>query len=650
MTDETGAVAGAESTMAADIPLAEYRNRRLEKVQALRALGIDPYPSLTKRTHQAQAVADGFDSLDGQRVSVAGRLMSLRTQGALSFAHVQDQSGRIQLFIRRNVLGELDAARGSVGYEHIKLLDIGDIVEASGTVMRTQRGEVSVLTDGLRLLTKSLRPLPDKWHGVRDRETIVRRRYLDTIMAPERRAPFEQVAQLLVTVRGFLHQRGFQEFHTPVLQPQYGGGTAKPFTTYVNALDADVFLAISHELYLKRLVVAGFEKVFTIGRYFRNEGIDRSHNPEFSMVETMTAFENYEYNMQLIEDLFRTVARDCFKRSTFQVRGHEVSFDAPWQRIAMADAVQRETGLDFRAMRTLDEANGALASLGVRAPEPSIGHALVRAFELRVEETLIQPTIVYGHPMEISPLAKASAEDPRYAERFEFFIGGTECGDNWTEQNDPVALLERWKAARATRVANEDDEPPPPDYDFLEALEYGMAPTTGIGPGIERMAMIFTEQENIDEVLFFPMARPSISTVNAAIYGADASSTANPLPAGAALTLDELETLLADGVLRPVRGRVKVYPHLVLWPRQGNGGRRHASGYVELEGFAESGRWRVPVRSATAAEVIDVKKEAQALLETVKQRLVEPLARAGVLDVQIGEVAVSGDATARAGG
>lgn len=501
----------------AEIPLKEIRQIRLNKAQALRELGLHPYPSRSGRTHYTQAILKDYEGHEGQKATIAGRLMSWRSHGALSFGHVQDQTGRLQLYVQREVLQATNPAEGILGYDHLHLLDIGDFVEATGTVTKTKRGEISLLIDNLRLLTKTLRPLPDKWSGLQDREAILRRRYLDTTMDPAKKEPFEKVAQMTFAIRAFLNERGFLEFNTPVLQPQYGGGTAKPFMTHVNALDCDMYLAISHELYLKRLIAAGFDKVFTIGRYFRNEGIDRSHHPEFSMVETMTAYENYEYNMNLIEDMFRYVAERVFGKTEFSVRGHKIDFGQPWKRISMAEAVLEVTKVDFRQTQALEQANEQLASLKINEPQASIGEALVRAFERYVEPTLIAPTFIFGQPVEISPLAKPMNHDPRYAERFEIFIAGMECGDNWSEQNDPVALLERWKSSYKPDDL-EEGEFHPLDYDFIEALEYGIPPTTGIGPGIERMAMIFTEQENIDEVIFFPMMRPHLSPVNEAIY------------------------------------------------------------------------------------------------------------------------------------
>ncbi len=496
------------------------RQQRLDKIQGLRQLGLDPFPSKSKRTIYTAPILADFEAHEGKEVTVAGRLISWRKQGGMAFGHIQDQTGEIQLMLRRQTLAPTDAATNTLGYEDVKLLDIGDIVEATGKVGKTQRGEISIMVDSLRFLTKSLRPLPDKWAGIADREISIRRRYLDMVSAPEKKRRFEAIGRMLFEIRRFLNERGFLEFHTPVIQPQYGGGTAKPFRTYVNALSTEMYLSISHELYLKRLIAAGFDKVYTIGRYFRNEGIDRSHHPEFTMIETMTAYENYEYNMELIESMFRHIAVHAFGKTTFQVGEHLVDFAQPWSRLNMADIVKERTGVDFREVATAEEANAKLKEMGIEEEQQTPGHALVYAFEEKVAPTLIQPTLVYGHPIEISPLAKPLREDPRFVERFEIFIGGIECGDNWSEQNDPVTLLERWR--EMYKHDHREGEFQPLDYDFLEMLEHGMPPTTGIGPGIERMAMIFTEQSDIYDVIFFPLMKPVLSAANRAIYKLEA--------------------------------------------------------------------------------------------------------------------------------
>jgi lysyl-tRNA synthetase, class II len=597
--------------------LTEIRKVRLGKADALRNLGLNPYPSRSRRTHYAKAILDDFPAHDGKPVTVAGRLMSWRKQGALAFGHVQDQSGRIQLFLRRQLVQATDVADGRLGYTDLNLLDLGDVIEASGKVVRTERGEISVLVESLRLLTKAIRPLPDQWSGLKDRELVLRKRYLDLILDRQPLERFGAITRMVAAIRSFLNGRGFMEFTTPIIQPQYGGGTAKPFKTHVNALGCDMYLAISHELYLKRLIVAGFDKVYTIGRYFRNEGIDRSHHPEFSMVETMTAYENYEYNMNLIEDMFRHIATTAFGRTEFKVRGHVIDFSKPWRRVSMADAVKEKTGVDFRELKTVEEANARLAALGINEPQPSIGEALVKAFE-GVEPDLIQPTLVFGHPIEISPLAKPMAEDPRFVERFEIFIAGMECGDNWSEQNDPAHLLETWKKAYK---ADERDSGKfhALDFDFIEALEYGMPPTTGIGPGVERMAMIFTEQEIIDDVIFFPMMRPSVSPVNAAIYGV-AEQTLAPVEE-LALSVEDFEALCRDGVLKPHARHLLIRRHVRLWSSAPAGAR--ASGHVEIEGFLPNSVLRVAGYKLKAEAALDDE-------EAKKQVL-------GVMDLSLGK-------------
>ncbi|MCB1211182.1 MAG: lysine--tRNA ligase [Verrucomicrobiales bacterium] len=507
--------------------LEEIRRIRIEKATELQKLGISAYPSKSARDAYAGPILAEYEAHEGKTVTVGGRIMSFRKQGGMAFAHIQDQTGKIQLLIRRETLGETRPADAAIGFTELRLLDVGDIVEGTGKVMKSMRGEISIEVVTLRLLTKTIRPLPDQWHGLKDRESILRKRYLDTIMDPESHRRYASVAKMIAGIREFLNARGFIEFQTPIIQAQYGGGTAKPFRTHVNALSTDMYLAISHELYLKRLIVAGYDKVYTIGRYFRNEGIDRSHHPEFSMVETMAAYENYEYNMDLVEEMFRHLAVNVFGRTEFKVKDQTIDFGPAWRRVRMVDVVNEVTGVDFGAMTTLDEAQAALKKLDVHEHAESIGHALVLAFEHFGEKTLIQPTLVYGQPVEISPLAKPLESDPRWAERFEIYIAGMECGDNWSEQNDPVQLLETWR--KAYKVGEEDSGVfHALDFDFIEALEHGMPPTTGIGPGIERMAMIFTEQENIDDVIFFPMMRPAMSNVNAEIFGVDISAAKAP--------------------------------------------------------------------------------------------------------------------------
>jgi lysyl-tRNA synthetase class 2 len=596
-------------------PLTEIRSGRLNKAVSLRAQGINPYPSRSRRTHYAKSILNDFANHDGKTVTVAGRLMSWRKQGALAFSHIQDQTGRIQLFLRRQMVQPTDAATGNLGYAETNMLDLGDIIEATGKVAKTERGEISVMVESLRLLTKAIRPLPDQWSGLKDREQILRKRYLDTILENTAFDRFGAVSRMIAAIRSFLNERGFMEFHTPVIQPQYGGGTAKPFKTHVNALDCEMYLAISHELYLKRLIVAGYDKVYTIGRYFRNEGIDRSHHPEFSMVETMAAYENYEYNMNLVEEMFRHVAVKAFGRTQFQVRGHTIDFSQPWRRVSMVDVVKEKTGVDFRTCESADDANRRLAGLGIHEPQPSAGEALVKAFEVTVEPELIQPTLVFGHPVEISPLAKPMADNPRYVERFEIFIAGMECGDNWSEQNDPVTLLETWR--KAYRAEERDaGKFHTLDFDFIEALEYGMPPTTGIGPGIERMAMIFTEQENIDDVIFFPLMRASVSPLNASIYGLKEPELA-PVE-DLAMSLEDFKSLCAEGVMKPHARHLILKPHVCLWGENNPDGAR-LYGHFELTGFLPNSVLRLsghPVKyRPQSSETADAKAPAASPLD-----------------------------------
>ncbi|MBI3654603.1 MAG: lysine--tRNA ligase [Acidobacteria bacterium] len=586
--------------MSSVLPIVELRNARLSKVEKLREKGINAYPSRSHRTHYTKEIVNNFDAFEGQTVTVAGRLMAFRDFGKLSFGPIQDQTGRIQLYLRQDTL---TSEQGAIAYEDLHLLDVGDFIEATGKVTKTQRGEISVAPVIVRILTKSLRPLPDKWAGLKDREAILRRRYLDTTFSPEHKEVFEKVGQMLFAIRRFLYERGFIEFQTPIIQPQYGGGTAKPFLTHVNALDTDMFLAISHELYLKRLIAAGYDKVFTIGRYFRNEGIDRSHHPEFSMIETMTAYENYEYNMDLIEAMFRYIAETVFAKTLFEVRGHKIDFGEKWKRISMADAVQEVTGLDFRDCQSVDEANDKLISLGVNEPQATIGLAIAKAFEAKVEETLINPTFIYGHPLDISPLAKPMDDNPNFVERFEIFIAGMECGDNWSEQNDPVALLERWQSA--INVEELDEEKfHPLDYDFIEMLEHGMPPTTGIGPGIERMAMIFTGEEDIYNIIFFPMMKPVLSQANAAIFGIDELPRFG-FKEDVLLAQEEFESLLAAGVLQPESAAINLRLHLRLWEKPTTEGNWKATGYLEASGFLKNKRLKISGYSAEAKEKLN---------------------------------------------
>src|SRR3989344_8828425 len=466
--------------------LIEIREERLRKIAELRKLGVDPYPSRTSRTHSNQEVLSKYAEFENKNVTLVGRLMSIREHGQIIFADLQDPSGSIQLYIKADTMQNFD---------RFKLFDIGDIVEAEGTVTKTKNGTISLEVLELRMLAKSIRSLPEKWEGVNDPEILHRQRYLDLIINPEHKWRFQKGAEILFAIREFMNKKGFLEIKTPIIQPTYGGTSAKPFKTKVNALGVDYYLAVAHELYLKRLITAGFENVFNIVGYFRNEGIDRSHNPEFNMLETMSAYQNYEFNMDLTEELYTYIGRKVFGKTVFKIEGEEVDFSKPWRRARMFDLVKEHTGQEL------------------------IGEKLVEVFENEVEKKLIQPTFVMNHPVEVSPLAKQLESDPRFVERFEVFIGGIEGGDNWTELNDPVELFKRFQDQHKKRLAG-DEEAHPMDLEFIEMMEYGMPPTTGLGPGIERLTMMFTEAHSIDEVIFFPMLRPAPKTdLQKEIYG-----------------------------------------------------------------------------------------------------------------------------------
>ncbi|MBW1650442.1 MAG: lysine--tRNA ligase [Deltaproteobacteria bacterium] len=595
--------------------LIEQRDTRLSKIKELKTIGINPYPAKSCRTDYSDTIINNYESYKGKKVTIAGRLISLRKHGSVTFAHLQDQIGKIQLAIGKSILKPFDAASATLGYSELKFLDVGDFIEAYGEVSKTKTGEISILTETVKLLTKSLRPLPDKWSKLKDRELILRKRYLDTTANPENKKGFESLAKMLFGIRSFLKTKGFLEFLTPVLQPQYGGGTAKPFITHLNALNKDFYLSISHELYLKRLITAGFDKVFTIGRYFRNEGIDKSHHPEFSMIETMTAYENYEYNMDLIEDMFRYIAEEVYGKTKFNVKGHIIDFKKSWKRISMTDAVTEVTGINFDDCKSIEEANNRLVSLGIEEPQETIGLALAKAFEDKVEETLILPTLVFGHPIDISPLAKPMDSAPDKAERFEIFIAAMECGDNWSEQNDPVELLARWKANYKPED-REVGEFHPLDYDFIEALEYGMPPATGIGPGIERMAMIFNEQENIDDVIFFPIMKPHLSRANKDIFAAEEYEADESLDI--LITFDEFKKF----ILNEIKGSAQdiiIKPYLRFWE---NKEVFQASGSAEISGLFKNRSVKLAGYSKTSDKTFDKKEEMSKFNDYIQKLIV----------------------------
>lgn len=475
---------------------------RHEKLQQLRAEGTDPYMNSFRPTHRAQHIVDHFDEMEGEEVRVSGRLMLLRTQGKLTFGDLQDESGRIQLFVRVNNLGE-------EAYEQFKRLDLGDILGVSGTVMKTRRGEVSIEVSSFKLLSKALRPLPEKWHGLKDVELRYRRRYLDLITNPKSRQVFEVRSRVIQTIRTFLVEKGYIEVETPMLHPIAGGAAARPFITYHNALDMNLYLRIAPELYLKRLLVGGFERVFEIGKNFRNEGISTRHNPEFTMLEAYEAYGDHESMMKLTEEMVAYVAERVTGSTKVTFQGRELDLTPPWPRLPMLDAIEKYAGVSLHDVGSDEEAREIARQSGVEIDDKATyGQIINTLFEERVEPHLVQPVFITQHPVEVSPLAKRNPEDPRFTDRFEPYINTWEVGNGFSELNDPIDQRERFEAQAAMRAAG-DDEAHMMDEDFLMALEYGMPPAGGLGLGIDRLVMILTDSPSIRDVLLFPHMRRS---------------------------------------------------------------------------------------------------------------------------------------------
>ncbi len=487
--------------MAEPLPSEDQRETRIAKLARLRAQGVEPYPYGFARTHLASELHARYDELEGQEVAVAGRLVGgRRLMGKVGFVHLQDSSGRVQLFCRADALGP-------AGFALFKELDIGDFVGAVGTLTRTRTGEVSVQVRELMLLAKSLRPLPEKWHGLQDVEKRYRQRYLDLISNPDVQQVFIVRARTIQAIRSFLVARGFVEVETPVLQPIPGGGAARPFGTHYNALDRTLYLRIALELYLKRCVIGGLERVFEIGRNFRNEGLSTKHNPEFTMLELYQAYADYHDVMALVEELVPTVAQEVLGTTRLTYGEHSIDLAPPWPRLSLREAIRERTGVDYGAIAADAALREAARAAGLR-PEPSWNRAKVidELLSVFVEPRLIQPTFLIDYPVELSPLAKRKRDDPTTVERFECFIGGMEVGNAFSELNDPLDQRERFEAQVRARQAG-DEEAQPMDEDFLEALEYGMPPTGGLGLGIDRLVMLFTNRPSIREVILFPQLR-----------------------------------------------------------------------------------------------------------------------------------------------
>ena len=515
--------------------LSQILQVRRDKLAALQAAGKDPFQQtkFTVSAH-AQEIKDHFEEMEGQPVTIAGRLMSKRGMGKVSFCDLQDKSGRIQLYARKDEMDEAD-------YNEFKKYDIGDLVGVEGEVFRTQRGEMSVRCKQVTLLSKSLRPLPEKFHGLQDKELRYRQRYVDLIVNPESRRNFEIRSQLVSYLRSFLDGRGYMEVETPVLNTISGGATARPFITHHNTLDIDMYMRIATELHLKRLIVGGLERVYEIGRIFRNEGMDTKHNPEFTTVELYQAYADFNDMMDLFEDFLSSAAQKILGTYEVTWQGEAINLAPGWRRMTMAEAVKEYLGGDFMAIDGDAEAVAA-AKAGVEA---TWGHALYECFDQKVEGLLIQPTFITMHPVDVSPLAKRSPKDPRLTERFELFICRSEMGNAFSELNDPIDQKQRFQKQVEMR-AKGDEEAGMMDEDYINALEYGLPPTGGLGIGIDRCVMLLTGADSIRDVILFPTMKPLDNEAPKAAAPAPAAAPAAPVEID--LSKVEIEPLFQDMV------------------------------------------------------------------------------------------------------
>ncbi|MBD2595384.1 lysine--tRNA ligase [Nostoc spongiaeforme FACHB-130] len=500
----------------------DIRAARLEKVDQIKQLGANPYAYRWESTHNAAQLQEKFvDLASGEEVdlevAIAGRIMARRVFGKLAFFTLQDETGTIQLYLEKNRIQESMAEIDAEAFNHLKqLTDAGDILGVKGTIKRTEKGELSVYVKQYTILTKSLLPLPDKWHGLTDVAKRYRQRYVDLIVNPEVRQTFRRRAQITAGIRRYLEQRDFLEIETPVLQSEAGGADARPFITYHNTLEMELYLRIATELHLKRLIVGGFEKVFEMGRIFRNEGISTRHNPEFTSIEIYQAYADYNDMMALTEGIVTTVAQEVLGTLHITYQGETVDLTPPWRRVTMHDLVKEVTGLDFNSFQSLSDAKAAAKNAGIPGTDEaqSIGKLLNLAFEEKVETNLIQPTFVIDYPVEISPLAKPHRSQPGLVERFELFIVGRETANSFSELTDPIDQRERLEAQAARKAAG-DLEAQGVDEDFLTALEYGMPPTGGLGIGIDRLVMLLTDSASIRDVIAFPLLKPEKSEASA---------------------------------------------------------------------------------------------------------------------------------------
>ncbi len=508
--------------------LNQLRKVRREKLAELQQSGKDPFV-ITKydQTHHSQEIKDNFDELEGKQVSIAGRMMSKRVMGKASFCNVQDLKGNIQSYVARDSVGEEN-------YKEFKKLDVGDVIGITGEVFRTKTGEMSVHASHVTLLSKSLQILPEKFHGLTNTDIRYRQRYVDLIMNPEVKDTFIKRSKILSAIRRYLDGEGFMEVETPMLVSNAGGAAARPFETHFNALNEDLKLRISLELYLKRLIVGGLEKVYEIGRVFRNEGLDTRHNPEFTLMELYQAYTDYNGMMDLTEKLYRHVAQEVLGTTKIVYNGIEMDLGKPFERITMVDAVKKYAGVDWNEVETLEQARQLAKEHNIEFEERhKKGDILNLFFEEYVEEHLVQPTFVMDHPIEISPLTKKKPENPDYVERFEFFMNGWEMANAYSELNDPIDQRERFKA-QEEQLAQGDEEANTTDEDFLNALEIGMPPTGGIGFGIDRMCMLLTDSAAIRDVLLFPTMKSQGAAKNEANNAAQASAPAQDVQAQAA--------------------------------------------------------------------------------------------------------------------
>ncbi|MCR6545283.1 lysine--tRNA ligase [Dehalobacterium formicoaceticum] len=484
-----------------DLELNEQMRVRIGKMNDLKELGVDPFGTKYERTSTSNQIITNFEAMEHQQVRIAGRILAIRGHGKVSFAELSDNDGKIQIYIRRDDVGEEQ-------FQVFQKLDIGDIIGVEGKVFRTKRGEISVALEKLTLLSKSLRPLPEKWHGLKDVELRYRQRYVDLIVNPEVKRVFELRSKIIRAMRRYLDEKGFLEVETPTLHNIPGGATARPFITHHNALDLELYMRIALELHLKRLIVGGMEKVYEIGRVFRNEGISIRHNPEFTLMELYQAYADYDDMMEITENMIAHIAQEVLGTTKITYQGEEIDLTPPWPRLPMLAAISKYAGIDFTTIQSDEEARAAAEKLGIHVEKDATrGKVIEAVFEEKVESHLVQPTFIIDFPVEISPLAKRKSDDPSLTYRFEVFIYARELANAFSELNDPLDQLGRFQEQMKMRDAG-DDEAQMLDEDFIRALEYGMPPTGGLGIGVDRLVMFLTDSSSIRDVILFPTLRP----------------------------------------------------------------------------------------------------------------------------------------------